>query len=203
MWTRPSSSPRPRACRPGFMDSGTIGNLIGNDVSTTELNDRLTKGYEAAMNAPQETRTLLQRYYNVNTPETWPPTTWTRRRPNRCSKNQLVGAEVGTQAAQERIPETLTAKNATDLSANLAAQGKVGGATGTWNVDVGSTFATLAPLAQLEQQLPGMGCQAASTLTQAQLLNYGFLSKGQQNVQEVRLETRKAFLPEAARRGKM
>lgn len=173
----------------GFMNATTIGNLIGNDVSATELNQRLTAGYQAAMNAPQETRNLLSQYYGVNTGDLaayyLDPT-----KAESLLQNQLVGAEVGTQAAQSGFG-ALTASNATALSQELAAQGKVGQTSGKWDVDVGSTFSTLAPLAKLENAMPGMGA-AAPALTQQQLLNYGFLSKGQQNVQTA-VETRKAF----------
>ena len=36
----------------GFIDQKTITNLLGHDVSAAELNQRITSGYQAAMNAP-------------------------------------------------------------------------------------------------------------------------------------------------------
>lgn len=44
-----------------------IGTLIGNGIYGQNLSDRLTKGYEAAMAAPPETRKLLQDYYGMST----------------------------------------------------------------------------------------------------------------------------------------
>lgn len=173
-----------------FVDRTTIGNLIGNDVSQVEAQQRITSGYEAAMNAPQSTRTLLADYYGVDTGHLaayyLDPT-----KAEGLLKNQLVGAEVGTQAAQSGFG-VLTKANADALTATLSSQGKVNpSGSGTWDVDIGTQLGTLAPLAKLEQAMPGMGA-AAPALTQQQLLDYGFLSKGQQNVQQA-VETRKAF----------
>ena len=173
-----------------FLDATTIGNLIGNDVSSAELDQRITSGYQAAMNAPQETRNLLQQYFGVDTGNLaayyLDPT-----KAESLLKNQLVAAEVGTQAAQSGFG-TLTSANATGLASELAAQGKVNpSGSGTWDVDIGTQLGTLAPLAKLQQAMPGMGA-AAPAVTQQELLDYGFLSKGQQNVQAA-VETRKAF----------
>ena len=86
----------------------------------------------------------------------------------------------------------LTAANATALASELAAQGKVNpSGSGTWDVSVSPTFAQLAPLAGLESAMPGMGA-ASPALSQQQLLDYGFLSKGQEQVTRA-IETRKAF----------
>lgn len=173
-----------------FVDRTTIGNLIGNDVSSTEAQQRITSGYQAAMNAPVETRNLLHQYFGVDTGQLaayyLDPT-----KAEGLLKNQLVAAEVGTQAAQSGFG-TLTSANATGLASELAAQGKVNpSGSGTWDVDIGTQLGTLAPLAKLQQAMPGMGA-AAPAVTQKELLDYGFLSKGQQNVQAA-VETRKAF----------
>ena len=174
----------------GFLDTATIGHLIGNDVSQVEAQQRITSGYEAAMNAPQETRNFLASYYGVDTGHLaayyLDPT-----KAEGLLKNQLVGAEVGTQAAQSGFG-ILTAANANSLTQTLSSQGKINpSGSGTWDVDIGTQLGTLAPLAKLEQTMPGMGA-AAPTVTQKELLDYGFLSKGQQNVQSA-VETRKAF----------
>ena len=44
-----------------------VGTLIGNGIYGQNLSDRLTKGYQAAMAAPPETRKLLQDYYGMST----------------------------------------------------------------------------------------------------------------------------------------
>jgi hypothetical protein len=173
-----------------FMSQATVVGLLGNDVSATELNERITSGYEAAMNAPAETKALLHQYFGVNTGDL----AAYYLNPDQALgtlKNQLVAAEVGTQAQQSGFG-ALSASAATQLTKELAAQGKVNpSGSGTWDVDVGSTFATLAPLAALESAMPGMG-RGATPITQNQLLSYGFLDKGQAEVQKA-VETRKAF----------
>ena len=142
------------------------------------------------MNGPQETRTLLAQYYGVNTGQL---ASYYLNPENAVGtlKSQLVAAEVGTQAQQSGFGQ-LSASAATQLSSELSAQGKVNpSGSGQWDVDVGSTFATLAPLAPLENAMPGMGA-GAPPVSQNQLLSYGFLSKGQQQVNAA-VETRKAF----------
>ena len=174
----------------GFLDTGTLVNLMGNDVSATELTQRITSGYAAAMAAPQETRDLLHQYFGVDTGNLaayyLDPT-----KAEDLLKNQLVAAEVGTQAAQSGFGQ-LNATQAQQLTSELAAKGQINpSGSGTWDVNVGSTFAQLAPLAQLEQQMPGMGASAPA-VSQNDLLGYGFLSRGQATVQNA-LETRRAF----------
>ena len=165
----------------GFMDTKTIVNLLGHDVSPSELDARLTAGYTAAMQAPQETRDLLAQYYGVNTGQLaayyLDPT-----KAQSLLQNQLVAAEVGTQAVESGFGQ-LTKANAEFLTQNLSAQGKVGTSltTGKWTVDVGPQFATLAPLAAL--QTPMLGQTGQANATQKQLLEYGFLSKGQPQVE--------------------
>lgn len=177
---------------PGTINQDAIVSLLGNDVSATELNDRLTNGFAAAMSAPTETKTLLNQYFGVNTGDL---AAYYLNPENTLGtlKSQLVAAEIGTQAQQSGFG-TLSVTTAGQLSSELQAQGKVqpgGAGSGTWNVDVSSQFATLAPLAALENPMPGMG-KGAAPVTQNQLLSYGFLNKGQEQVQNA-LETRKAF----------
>src|ERR1700730_2692584 len=49
-----------------FMNSVMIAKLLGGDVSTSDLSQRATDGYAAAMKAPVETRDLLQKYFGID-----------------------------------------------------------------------------------------------------------------------------------------
>jgi len=51
----------------GFMSSKEIGTLIANDVSASQLSDRMVKAYQAVSSADQATKDALKQYYGVTT----------------------------------------------------------------------------------------------------------------------------------------
>lgn len=51
----------------GFINDAELVQLIGSDVSTSELDARITQGYVDALKAPQDTRDMLQQYYGIDT----------------------------------------------------------------------------------------------------------------------------------------
>ena len=50
-----------------YSSRSEIGSLIGSDVSASELNERVQKGYVAATQAPQDVRDHLSAYYGIDT----------------------------------------------------------------------------------------------------------------------------------------
>ena len=51
----------------GFITDAELTQLMGNDVSTSELDARITQGYQAAIKAPPDVLNQLQSYYGVTT----------------------------------------------------------------------------------------------------------------------------------------
>ena len=51
----------------GFINDGELVQLMGSDVSTSELDARITQGYVDALKAPQDVRDQLQTYYGIDT----------------------------------------------------------------------------------------------------------------------------------------
>ena len=52
---------------PSGMVQGNVTGLLENEVSATELNDRIIMASSAAVSAPEDFKQTLQRYYNVGT----------------------------------------------------------------------------------------------------------------------------------------
>lgn len=168
----------------GFMDANTIGQLIGNDVSSQELSSRITSGYEAAMNADPNVRANLATYFGIDTGNLaayyLDPT-----KTEDLLKQQLVAAQVGAQS-QESGFGSLSASDATDLATLLNTQGKVGPTLGgSWNTDQSSTFAKLSKLTPLENALPGQSQGPNGAMSQEDLLRYGFAGANTQELQNV------------------
>lgn len=52
---------------PGFMSTPELATLMGSDVSSAELDARITQGYTAASQAPQSVKDQLAAFYGVDT----------------------------------------------------------------------------------------------------------------------------------------
>lgn len=52
---------------PRGMVSGNVTGLLENDISASELNDRITMAAAASIQAPQELKDTFQKYYNIGT----------------------------------------------------------------------------------------------------------------------------------------
>lgn len=163
----------------GFMTTAEVGTLIGNDVSSTELSDRITNGYQAAMMAPPETRTLLSEYYGVA--------------PGGLAayyldpNNALPLLEQQTTAAQ--IGSAGVTSGVGDIGSSLAT---LLAGTGVTAAQASSGFQNIAPLTPLETALPGTPA-TGSTVSTDQLASSQFIGDAASTraVQQAQ-ETRKA-----------
>jgi len=146
--------------------SQQIGTMIGNGIYGTTLTDRINKGYQVAMAAPAETRTLLNQYYGINTSDLasyyLDPTTT-----NQQWEQQTRAAVIGTEAMQTGFGNLSQAQ-----SAALAAQ-NISDSAG--RVDASyylSGFSKAAALTPLEQS--ATGTRGQTTVSQQQLIDYAF-----------------------------
>ena len=160
-----------------FMGQNELTQLMGNDVSASELSDRVTKGYMAAMNSPAETKMLLHQYFGLE-PGAIAAYYLNPKVAEGTLQNQTVAAEVGTQAQQSGFG-ALSAKDAMNLSQVLQSQGKIGPTTGKWDVDTSAQFAQIAPLVPLTESHPGTGKPIVTT---SDLLNDAFTGTVKPNI---------------------
>ena len=101
-----------------------LGNLIGSDVSISELGERIQQGYQAAAQAPQEVRDQLQRLYGIDQghlaaffldPTTAEPLIMKRFRAAQIAgQSQLTGYD---NALGQTQAEQLAAQGVTDAQA--------------------------------------------------------------------------------------
>jgi hypothetical protein len=149
-----------------FMTSAEIGTLIGNNVSFSQLQNRINNGFNAVKNADPTVRQVLRDYYGVgpghlaayflDTKRGWAAI-------NRESQSAQIGA-IGRETGFGDIG----AKSAMTLAQQMLSD--TSGATnlGTFR----SGFEKIAPLTPLEQAQVGQRGQA--TVSQKQLLENAF-----------------------------
>lgn len=177
----------------GFMTKNEIGQLIGSDVSTTELSDRLTQAYQAVIQGPSEVRTILAKEYGVPGGAAPGANSAAQAKangalaayyldPNRALpliQNELTSAQIsytGQQAGLGLIPQS--------YAMMLAQEGQTESSTR-------SGFAQISPLQPLEHQVVGQSKQGTVGLTT--LLNSQFEgSQPAQRAVQVAEETRTA-----------
>lgn len=163
----------------GFMTTAEIGTLIGNDVSTNELSDRLTNGYQAAMQAPPETRTLLQSYYGI-TPGGMAAYFLDPDNAVGLLQQQVTAAQIGTAGVTSGVG---------DIGSGLAGQLAQLGVT---QAQANSGFQNIGPLAPLETALPGTPT-TGTVVTPDQLASSQFIGDaGSTRAVQQAQETRKA-----------
>lgn len=100
---------------PSGMVQGNVTRLLENEVSATELNDRIIMASSAAVSAPEDLKQTLQRYYNVGTgglagyfldPAIAAP----------ILEKQFQTAQIGTEAVRQGIEvDVYGAQNLQDL----------------------------------------------------------------------------------------
>lgn len=163
----------------GFMTGTEIGKLVSNDVSITELSTRLTRAYQVAANSPAETQRLLTQYFGVKK-GTLAAYFLTPAKATKVLQNQITAAQIGTAGAESGfvLPTPSAHPSARNLTPMYLAQMGVSQATAA------DTFASLSKLLPLTEQLPGTGTEKTS-LTQNDLLNYGFFGTNAQELSNV------------------
>lgn len=163
----------------GFMTTKEVGDLIGNDVSISELTSRINSAYSVANQAPAETKQLLSQWYGINTgdlaayylnPDNALPTI----------ENQLTAAQIGTEGVTSGFG---------NISQDQAEKLRAAGVT---QDTARSTFASLAKLGPLTQAAPGTGHEQTS-ISQEDLINEGFFGNNQQELQHVEEARRGPF----------
>jgi hypothetical protein len=109
----------------GFYDSQEdLAKLIGGDVSRVELSSRIQRGYEAAMNAPQNVKQQLQLLYGIDNADLAAyyidPTVTTdllgRKKSATLFARQMEAAQIAAQA-QQQANIALGATSAEELAA--------------------------------------------------------------------------------------
>jgi hypothetical protein len=174
----------------GLINTQTIGALVGADVSATELADRINKGYQAAAQANPETLTLLQQYYPTIFPQGVNGAAPTNAQlvayylnPNITQAtldNQITAAQIGTEGVNSEFGGIPVAQAQTLQQAGVTQQ------------TARDTFKTLAKLTPLEQTLPGVPAQG-TTISQGDLINYGFFGANQQELENVQSARKAPF----------
>jgi hypothetical protein len=129
---------------PGFINTNELVALMGNDVSTAELDARITTGLTAALKAPPSVLQEFQDYYGIGpgglaayylNPTTALP----------LLQNQFTAAQIGNQA-QTTGWGSLTAAQAMQLAQQ-----------GTTESTAQTSFTKLANEQQIMNALPGEG----------------------------------------------
>jgi hypothetical protein len=128
----------------GFITDKELTTLMGSDVSTAELDQRITQGYQAAIKAAPDVLDQLRTYYGV-TPGGLAAYYLDPTRALPLLQNQFTSAQIGAEA-------TRTGYGAIDQpNAMLLAQ------QGTTESQAKTGFTDLAKQAQLFNALPGEG----------------------------------------------
>lgn len=148
----------------GFMTDSELTQLMGADVSTTELDQRVTNGYVKALQAPPEVKQALSDYYGLSTGGL----AAYYLDPNKALpllEKQLTSAQIGGASIRTGYGEV-----GQTTAEGLAAQGvtETGAQTG---------FGHLATLSPLFNPLPGES--GATPITQAEQLGSEFANNAQ------------------------
>jgi hypothetical protein len=175
---------------PGGGAGDAVGQLIGNDVSATELTSRLQNGYNAAVNANPETMRLLQEYYPTvfpqgtagQAPGTGALLAYYLNPKNTVTtlENQITAAQIGTEGVNSQFGGIPVAQ------AQKLQQAGVTQSTAR------TTFNSLAKLTPFENTLPGTQSPNAM-MTQSQLIDYGFFGANQQLLENVESNRKAPF----------
>jgi hypothetical protein len=127
---------------PGFMDRTAIGNLIANDVSATELNTRITQGYDQVANTDPSVRAYFSQQFGVNGDGALAAFFLDPSKAQPVLEQQARSAEIGGAGANAGF--AITGGEA----GTLAAQGVTAS-------QAQSGFNKLSQMATLFQRLPG------------------------------------------------
>lgn len=184
----------------GFMTSTEIGQLIGNNVSTKELTERITQAYQVANTAAPETRNLLSQWYGIGpgtlaayflTPTKAEPMLVNAFTNNQVGKNGVSAVPSVTELeAGVTSAEIGTAAKASGFATIAKTQAVYLQQMGVSQSTARDTFKSLAHLTPLMHALPGTG-EEKTSISENDLVNYGFFGANQPEVQQVE-ETRTA-----------
>lgn len=147
----------------GFISDQELQTLMGHDVSTAELDQRITQGYQAALKAPPDVLAELQTYYGV-TPGHLAAYFLDPKKALPLIQQQFSAAQIGAEA-------TRTGFGAIDANQAMGiAQ------LGVTDAQAKTGFTDLAKQAQLMAALPG---SAELGITQEQQLGAEFAGNAQ------------------------
>jgi hypothetical protein len=126
----------------GFITDSELTQLMGQDVSTAELDQRITQGYTAALKAPPDVLNQLQQYYGI-TPGHLAAYYLDPTRALPLLQQQFVAAQIGANAtrtgfggidqatamglAQQGITDTTAKTGFTDLAKQAQLMGPLPG----------------------------------------------------------------------------
>ena len=169
----------------GFMSNQEIGSLIAGNVSAQELSDRLNNIYVVANNATPEVKAQLNAYFGYDvTPGGLAALALDPTKAEPLLRQQVTAAQLGGAGVTAGLGA---------VSEPLAMQIAQTGITAS---DIQSGIGALAPLAPLENKLPG---QTTDSATGANVVSTDQLAKGQflnsqqdQRALQVAQEARKA-----------
>ena len=137
----------------GFITDSEVTSLLGQDVSMSEVDQRITQGYVAALKAPPDVRDQLQQYYGIDT-------------------GHLAAYYLDPQRALPILQQQFQAASI-GAAATRTGFGAVDRATAEQLAQLGITepqartgFTDLAKQAQLFNALPGSGEQGISQQVQ-------------------------------------
>lgn len=164
---------------PGFITDSEVATLAGNDVSTAELDARITQGYVQALKAPPDVLQTLQNYYGV-TPGGLAAYYLDPQRALPLIQQQFASAQTGAAAARTGYG---TIDQATAMG--IAQLGKTEG-------EVTTGFSDLAKQSQLFNALPGSGEQGINQQTQL-AAEFGGNAQAQQEITQREEERKAAF----------
>lgn len=192
-----------------FMTTQEIGNLVANQISPSEVTQRIKQGYEAAAFASPDVVQMLATYF----PQMFPSGLSIEGGGASASgKSSYVNASGQTMSLTGGAQGALAAYfldpgRAYDVLSNQLSQAQIGAEgmmtgfgqisadqakqlqqAGFTDTTARDAFKGLNKLTPLENQLPGV---PGSNLSQQDLINYGFFGQNQQQLTNVE-ETRKA-----------
>jgi len=150
----------------GFLSKTVMGNLIANNVSASEFQQRAVNAYQIAMKAPQETRDLLNQYYGINTGDL-AAYYFSPQQSLTSSIQQTQAAVLGTEAVATGFGNLSKAQ-----AENLQQMGMLDSAGNINAAQTTAAFEKAATLTPLEQS--ATGTRGQTTVSQQQLIDYAF-----------------------------
>lgn len=153
----------------GFITDNELTTLMGNDVSTSELDQRITQGYQAAIKTSPDVLQQLQTYYGV-TPGQLAAYYLDPKRALPLIQEQFTSAQIGAQATRTGWG-TLSQEQAMNLAQ-----------LGVTDTQAKTGFTDLAKQAQLMGPLVGSQEQAINQAVQLGA-EFGGNAANQQEIQ--------------------
>ena len=169
---------------PGFINSQNIGTLIGGNVSSTELQDRINNAMTLAINSTPEQQAMFNQYFGTNYAPNNPYIT--AGTPAPTGQGGLTTGQIAAIALDPTVAEPLIAQQIT--AAQIGGAGVTAGIgavtapiatelaqAGITEAQATNAFQSLAPYSALETPRPGMGGEAAQGVVNVNQLATGAL----------------------------